>query len=303
MLKFIFNERIMILMIVISIIPLMFVHPIYNQTIYLILFIYFSTEFCYDFKKKLANNGKIIMIIDLLSTISLLTPFHALVVFRFTRIFKLLYLANSTRFVLKIFKAQKHLLLTMFLGISVYIMFIALIMFNIEPSTFDNSFFKAFYFSAITLTTVGYGDITPVTMVGQAIVILSSIIGIGIIALPTGVIAGEFFNQYNKKQYVSIPKLINDNINFKMDTFTYRLSIDSYFDLPLYNQLTNELMLLDFDYVDDITKKQIANLLEIILKILVSNQDKDNKFYLKNDADIDLHPYINHSLTILTKII
>lgn len=75
-------------------------------------------------------------------------------------------------------------------------------MFNAElnkPSVdgvvvFD-SFFDALYWATTTLTTVGYGDVYPVSNLGRAISMLSSIFGIAVIALPSGVITAGYLEE------------------------------------------------------------------------------------------------------------
>ena len=78
----------------------------------------------------------------------------------------------------------------------------ALIMFNagngivLETGKllFDD-FFEAFYWAASTLTTVGYGDVYPVNDLGRAIGMISSLVGIAIIALPSGVITAVYMEE------------------------------------------------------------------------------------------------------------
>ena len=75
-------------------------------------------------------------------------------------------------------------------------------MFNAElnmPSVdgvvvFD-SFFDALYWATTTLTTVGYGDVYPVSDLGRVISMLSSIFGIAVIALPSGVITAGYLEE------------------------------------------------------------------------------------------------------------
>ncbi len=55
------------------------------------------------------------------------------------------------------------------------------------------------YWTIVTLTTVGYGDISPITPLGQAIASLVMIMGYGIIAVPTGIVSAEFANSNRKK--------------------------------------------------------------------------------------------------------
>ena len=89
------------------------------------------------------------------------------------------------------------------MGIAVFYVFLtALIMFNAEPHvnpftgapTFK-TFFDALYWSTVTLTTVGYGDLTPVTNIGRFVSMLSSLFGVAVIALPSGVITASYLEE------------------------------------------------------------------------------------------------------------
>jgi len=78
----------------------------------------------------------------------------------------------------------------------------ALIMFNAgNGNVFEtgkllfDDFFEAFYWAASTLTTVGYGDVYPVNDLGRAIGMISSLVGIAIIALPSGVITAAYMEE------------------------------------------------------------------------------------------------------------
>lgn len=80
-----------------------------------------------------------------------------------------------------------------------YVLFTALIMFNIEPDTFGN-FFDAIYWAAISLTSVGYGDITPASDIGRLFTILSAFMGVAIIALPSGIITAGYIDILNEEK-------------------------------------------------------------------------------------------------------
>ena len=91
-----------------------------------------------------------------------------------------------------------------------YIFITALVMFNAEPhinpetgaETF-HSFFDALYWATVTLTTVGYGDLCPVTDIGRVVSMLSSLFGVAIIALPSGVITASYLEglrEYRKSK-------------------------------------------------------------------------------------------------------
>ena len=72
-------------------------------------------------------------------------------------------------------------------------------MYNVEPDTF-NTFFDAVYWATISLTTVGYGDIYPVTAAGRIVTMISSVFGVAIIALPSGVVTAGYLDEINKKE-------------------------------------------------------------------------------------------------------
>ncbi len=73
----------------------------------------------------------------------------------------------------------------------------ALAMFAYEPDTFD-SFFHALYWATTALTTVGYGDVYPVTDVGKLISMVSSLFGIAVIAMPAGIITSSFMEEISR---------------------------------------------------------------------------------------------------------
>ena len=54
---------------------------------------------------------------------------------------------------------------------------------------------RSVYWTIVTLTTVGYGDITPITTLGQFIASIVMILGYGIIAVPTGIVSAEYTSQ------------------------------------------------------------------------------------------------------------
>ena len=78
-----------------------------------------------------------------------------------------------------------------------YIIVSALIIFNVEPDSFNN-FFEAIYWATVSLTTVGYGDIYPVSTLGRIITMVSSVFGIAIVALPAGIITAGYMKEIDK---------------------------------------------------------------------------------------------------------
>ena len=73
-------------------------------------------------------------------------------------------------------------------------------MFNLEDSSMFVNFFDALYWATTTLTTVGYGDIYPATDVGRIISMFSSLFGVAIIALPSGVITASYLDELREER-------------------------------------------------------------------------------------------------------
>jgi len=149
---------------------------------------------------------RLISIIDLLSIIALLCPimgwlkYSAMTkVLKVFRIVRVLRYSKSIRTIIDILKSSKKALLAVGSLAIGYILISALIIFDVEPQTFS-TFFDAVYWATVSLTTVGYGDIYPVTFVGRMIAMLSSFFGIAIVALPAGIVTAEFMNSFKKKE-------------------------------------------------------------------------------------------------------
>ncbi len=148
-------------------------------------------------------------IIDLLSILPSLIPINSsFKVLRLIRIvrtlkvfksFKMFRYSKNLERLLKVFKNQSHSLAAVASMALFYVFFTALIMFNIEPSTFDN-FFEALYWSAISLTSVGYGDIIPVSDTGRLFTIVSALMGVAVVALPSGIITAGYIDILNEER-------------------------------------------------------------------------------------------------------
>lgn len=123
----------------------------------------------------------------------LLRMFRALRVFR---AFKLFRYSKNAQIIANIFKKQKGPLSYVLILALGYIIISALIVFNVEPDSFG-SFFDAVYWATVSLTTMGYGDIYPVTEIGRVVTMISSLFGIAIVALPAGIITAGYMDELN----------------------------------------------------------------------------------------------------------
>lgn len=155
---------------------------------------------------------RFISIVDLLSVFALFcscTGFlesvkmaQALSVFRIIRILRY---SKSVRTILEILKRSRKPLIAVG-GLAVgYIIISAIVIFNVEPESFM-TFFDAIYWATVSLTTVGYGDIYPVTLIGRTVAMLSSFFGIAVVALPAGIVTAEFLAAIKKSDCESEKK-------------------------------------------------------------------------------------------------
>ena len=126
----------------------------------------------------------------------LLKLFRLLRTLKVLRAFKFLRYSKTFEIIASVFKKQKKVLSAVATIAIAYILFSALIIYNVEPESFE-TFFDAIYWATISLTTVGYGDIYPVTTFGRIVTMISSIFGIAIIALPSGVITAGYLVEIN----------------------------------------------------------------------------------------------------------
>ncbi len=140
-------------------------------------------------------------IIDLLAILPSLgvlpENFMFLRVLRVVRIFRYW---SGLSLIANVFFAQRRTLLSVLAVALAYIFVSALVMFVNEPQAFGD-FFDALYWSTTALTTVGYGDIHPLTDAGKAVSMISSLFGIAIIALPAGVVTGGFLEEVRRAQH------------------------------------------------------------------------------------------------------
>lgn len=213
----------MIVIILLSILPLAFKNEnpvlafIDSFTVWIFIVDYLIRFITADFKFPEKTRIKAFLcypfslfaIIDLLSILPSLTllndTFRILRIFRLIRtlrllrIFKFFRYSKSLDILLNVLRKQKDSL-TVVTGLTfAYIVIAALVVFNAEPETFA-TFFDALYWSTTSLTTVAFGDIYPVTTIGRTISMVSSIIGVVIIALPSSIITAGYMEEVEQRK-------------------------------------------------------------------------------------------------------
>ncbi len=157
--------------------------------------------------------GSFYGIIDLLSIlpsyISLLLPagkyFLVIRVLRLLRIFRVLklvqYVGESAYLQRAIWASRRKILVFLFTVCLLMVIFGASMYIVEGPEHGFSSIPRSIYWAVVTMTTVGYGDISPQTNLGQAIASLVMIVGYGIIAIPTGIVTSELtFNRPSSTQ-------------------------------------------------------------------------------------------------------
>lgn len=158
-------------------------------------------------------------IIDLLSTLPMYLSFifkgarYLLVirVFRIIRIFRIYRLfgfLNEGQILLLSLKESFRKIIVFFLFVVILVVTIGTIMYMVEssqPETQFNNIPNSIYWAVVTMTTVGYGDITPVTPFGRFLSAIVMLIGYTIIAVPTGIVSASMIKQYHKKDKRECP--------------------------------------------------------------------------------------------------
>lgn len=165
-----------------------------------------GTAFSKRLKFSISTYGLIDLIAILPFYLPLFFPFDLRVLrilrlFRLLRIFKLGRLSKSLQTIMSVLKdSRSELSLTLFVAFILLILSSTL-MFYVEneaqPEKFEN-IGQSLWWSVATLTTVGYGDIYPITPLGKLLSSAIAIIGIGVLALPTGIISSAFINRLEK---------------------------------------------------------------------------------------------------------
>lgn len=211
-------DYVMMAVIVISLVPLAFketnlVFTIIDRvTVTLFIVDYILREVTADMKlhKGLASFFlypiSFMALVDLLSILpsfcalssgfKVLKLFRLLRTFRVFRAFKMMRYSKSVVIIANVIKAQRTPLLAVGTLAVAYVLISALVIFNVEPDTFS-TFFDAVYWACVSLTTMGYGDIYPVTVAGRIVTMLSSFVGIAIVALPAGIITAGYMEEIN----------------------------------------------------------------------------------------------------------
>ena len=150
-------------------------------------------------------------LIDLLAILPFYLAFFVSVDLRFLRVLRLLRILKLTRYssatnmLIDVFREEARVI-----GASMFVLLLLLVVassciylveHNVQPEGFG-TIPRSMWWAIITMTTVGYGDVVPVTALGKTIGAFMGVIGIGMVALPAGILASGFNNALHSRRKV-----------------------------------------------------------------------------------------------------
>ena len=154
-------------------------------------------------------------IVDVLSFLPYYLPIFfpsgavAFRMFRVARIFRLFRITayhDSLSVITEVLNGKKQQLLSSVFLIGILMIGSSLCMYSLEhdaqPEVFSNAF-SGIWWAVSTLLTVGYGDIYPITTMGKTFSIIITFLGVGMVAIPTGIISAGFVDQYSRIKRMS----------------------------------------------------------------------------------------------------
>ena len=216
----------MVAVIIISLLPLMFLnqHNLFLEAASWLSVLIFTVDFiarCYISPVDKFKIGRpwwkrypftLMGLVDFLSILPVLSMIsNKLSLFKLFRLSRIVGIIKFSRYsekddmLLRALKRKIGVIRTILTFMFLYIFISALLIYNVEPNinpktgeeTFS-TFFDAVYWSVVTLTTVGYGDIYPVTLLGRIISICSMVFGIGLISTVSSVVTTGLIEEIKK---------------------------------------------------------------------------------------------------------
>lgn len=152
----------------------------------------------------------LIALIDLFSILPFYIPFavfrdlrilRVLRIVRLFRIFKLSRYTNALQQISAVFRKKFNQLFSSMFVVFLLMIIASIMMYHIEnpaqPDVFNNAF-SGLWWAIATLTTVGYGDIYPITTLGKILSAIIALLGIGLVAVPTGIVSAGFMEQIDQ---------------------------------------------------------------------------------------------------------
>ena len=123
--------------------------------------------------------------------------------FRFIRLFKMARYSESLRTFGNVLKAKKEEIVIMLFTVLILLVFASSLMYFFEHEAQPKGFSSipaAMWWGIATLTTVGYGDVYPITPIGKSLGAIIAVLGIGMFALPAGILASGFVEEIQRRR-------------------------------------------------------------------------------------------------------
>lgn len=164
------------------------------------------------FKSRLKYIFSFMAIIDLLAILPFWIPFITKIdlrILRLLRLTRMIRIFKLSRYILalsiigNVFKRKKEQLVSSIIVVFVLMLISSMMMYYFEHDAQPNVFVNAFsglWWAIATLTTVGYGDIFPITAMGKVISAVIALLGIGLVAVPTGIISSGFCEEIERDE-------------------------------------------------------------------------------------------------------
>ena len=197
-----------------------------------------------------------------------------LIVLRLLRLFKLTRYFVALRLLLNVVAREKESFKAVLLILMILVVLAAsgihLVEHEAQPEKFD-SIPKAMWWAVVTLTTVGYGDVTPITPLGKTLGAMITILGVGLAALPAGILASGLANELSQRR---------ERLESELREHILENGIDIAQEVETIEDLRKELGL---------SKEQAQMVIDQIIK--------EQEIQQKHLASIHFCPHCGHALT------
>ncbi|WP_051206211.1 potassium channel family protein [Oceanospirillum maris] len=177
-----------------------------------------NPKFGPGFKGKLRYIFSPIALVDLIVIVPFYLSLFISIDLRYLRLLRLLRLLKLSHYIrsmdifLKVVSSELASLASAVFAVLVLVVIAACVMFTLEhraqPEAFK-SVLDAIWWAVVTLTTVGYGDITPVTAGGKMLAIMIMLLGVGTVALPAGMLAARFSEELQNRKSAMVAEVVN----------------------------------------------------------------------------------------------
>lgn len=241
---------------------LAFLTTVFKSVEYITIFIFcveyilriWTAEYLYPDKSKGRSKLRFLVSFDGIVDFFTIVPVFFLsgfVIFRMLRVARIFHLFrlnakyDSFNVITTVLYEKRNQIISSVFIVLILMLASSLCMYSVEhdaqPAVFRNAF-SGIWWSMSTLLTVGYGDIYPITTLGRVMAIGIAYLGVGVVAIPTGIISAGFVEQYQRKSNLS--SLKNEDIKEIAEVFVdKRYAGMTVEDIEEANQLTVFLIL------------------------------------------------------------